>query len=176
MQMRNKRGFWSTNLLHSAGWCLVLLAAVVPARAANNCPWLNEATASGLLGGEAVGAFQAATPQQPAICTFTERIGGATRTLQIRVETASDSAARLKSLEKSCGSDIAPLPAIGNEAVSCSVDNPGKRTAEDAIGRVRDQVFLIQIGSSLSKDPVLTRDNLVTRIHSAAEEVSGSLF
>jgi hypothetical protein len=164
------------NLLRSVGWCPVFLAAVVPAHAANNCPWLNEATASGLLGGEAVGAFQVASSAQQAICTFTERIDGATRTLQIRVEAASDSAARLKSLEKSCGPDIAPLAAIGNEAVSCSADDPGKRTAEEAMGRVRDQVFLIQISSTLRKDPILTRDNLITRIHSAAEEVSGNLF
>lgn len=174
--MRNRRGYFPTNLLHNAGWCLVLFAAAVPAHAANDCPWLNEATASGLLGGAAVGAFQAASPQHPAICTFTERIDDAARTLQIQVETGSDFAARLKSLETSCGSDIAQMPAIGNEAVSCTVHDPGKRTAERVIGRVRDQVFLIQIDSSLKKDPILTRDNLITRIHSAAEEVSGNLF
>lgn len=174
--MRNKGIDRSANLLRSAGWCFVLLAAVVSARAANNCPWLNEATASGLLGGEAVGAFEAASSVQPAVCTFTERIGSASRTLQIRVETTPDFAARLKSLEKACGPDIAPLAAIGNEAVTCSAGDPGKRTGERAIGRVRDQVFLIQIGSSLRRDPILTRENLVIRIHSAAEEVSGNLF
>lgn len=174
--MRDRRVCGAANLLRRAVSCVLMLAAIVPARAANNCPWLNEATASGLLGGEAVGAFQAASSAQPAICTFTERIDGATRSLQIRVETTPNFAARLKSLEKTCGSDIALLAAIGNEAVFCSADNSGNRTAERAIGRVRDQVFLIQIGSSLKKDPILTRDNLVTRIHSAAEEVSGNLF
>ena len=56
--------------------CLLFLVAsisAIPVYAANDCPWMNEATASGLLGGTAVGMFQAATTEKAAVCTFTQR-------------------------------------------------------------------------------------------------------
>jgi hypothetical protein len=155
-----------------------LLAACLiasSAKAANNCPWLNEATASGLLGAQAVGSFQAPVGQ-PAICIFTQQSSGTTRILQIEVDTRPDAAAHLKALEKTCPSDSAPMQAIGNEAISCLLDDRGGRPGGEVLGRVRDQVFVIRVTTSQKNDPFLTRSALQRLINSAAEQVAGNLF
>ena len=47
---------------------------------------------------------------------------------------------------------------------------------ERLVGRVRDQVFTITISTTLKNDPILTRDEIKSRIYTAAEQVSGNLF
>lgn len=137
---------------------------------------MNEATASGLLGDDAVGSYKAASsPGQPATCMFTQGAGAAVRTLVIEIETAPDAAARIKSKQKACSSDASTLQAIGNEAVVCAADR-GSRLGELVEGRVRDQVFTIRISSSIKGDPVLTRESLMNKISSAAEQIAGNLF
>jgi hypothetical protein len=148
---------------------------IMPARAANNCPWMNEATASGLVSGDAVGAFVEGHGLS-SVCTFTQRAGSVTRTLQIAVEIAADPHARLLSLAQACGTSAAPLPAIGNEALICGIDPRRKRSGERAVGRVRDQVFTITLSSSLKNDMVLNKDELRIKIDMAAEQVAGNLF
>jgi hypothetical protein len=146
-------------------------------RAANNCTWLNEATASGFLGGEAVGTFTAGAAGQPAVCAFVNQSAGATRTLRITVEVvAADAHARMGAVAASCGADAAPLRAIGNEALVCAADDHKSGLGARVVGRVRDQVFTITISTTLKGDPVLTRDALNAKIYSAAEQVSGNLF
>lgn len=151
----------------------VLLMAPAAAHAANNCPWMTEATASGLLGGDAVGIFTAATASQAAVCVFTYEGAGARRTLRIAVEVVPDSHARVSAVAQSCGNDAAPLKAIGNEAIGCAVDD---RRGERAVGRVRDQFFTITIGAAAKNDMVLTREALLAKIYTAAEQVAGNLF
>jgi len=96
--------------------------------------------------------------------------------LRIAVEQTPDFLARLESEYKVCGTDPAPLPAIGNEARICNADDGKKVFAERVVGRVRDQVFTITIGSTLKRDSILTREALRTRVSTAAEQVSGNLF
>jgi hypothetical protein len=148
----------------------------LPARAANNCPWLTEATASGLIGADSVGAFSAAADAHPAVCTFTEKAEGMARTLTITIELSPDPHARVSALAQACGGGGAPLNAIGNEAVSCTADLRRGELGERAIGRVRNQVFTITLGSTMKDDPILTRDALKSRIYTAAEQVAGNLF
>ena len=157
---------------------LVLLgAALLPvAAAAENCPWINTATASGLIGADATGAYTPAAAGQPAVCTFTEINSRSPRTLQIRVETTPDAHARLMALDSSCADAASPLPAIGNEAVTCVAADHKDKPAERALGRVRNQVFTITLTSSGKQDDVLTRDELKMRIDTAAEQVAGNLF
>ncbi len=146
-------------------------------RAANDCPWINERTASGILGGDSVGAFTAAAaPGGQAICEFTQQGDGFKRTLEITVEVAADPHARLSAVEQTCGSDAVPLKAIGNEAQICAADERKSELGERVLGRVRDQVFTITIKTTLKSDPILTREELKSRINTAAEQVSGSLF
>jgi hypothetical protein len=158
-----------------ASFVFCILAAPAFARAANNCAWINEATASGLLGGDAVGEV-ITTPGQPTVCTFTQMAEGGKRTLRISVEIAGDAHARLAAIEQGCGADAAPLKAIGNEAQVCAADDRRVGMGERVVGRVRDQVFTITITSTVKNDPILTRDILKTRIYTAAEQVAGNLF
>jgi hypothetical protein len=155
------------------GLCLASLPR--PARASNDCPWLNEATASGYLGGDAVGAFKGTSAGGPATCTFTQHGEQVTRTLTITVEIVSNPHERFSSIAQSCGAASEPLHAIGNEALSCAMDNR-HGASEQAVGRVRDQVFSITIHTTAKDDPVLTRDALKSRIYSASEQVAGNLF
>ena len=154
-----------------------LSAAPALAHAANNCAWINETTASGLLGGDSIGVLtEPAAPGQPTICTFTQDQAGIKRTLRITVEIAADPQSRLAAVSQSCGTDAAPLKAIGNEATVCTADDRKSGPAERVVGRVRDQVFTITLSTSLKCDPILTREALKTRIYTAAEQVAGNLF
>jgi len=155
---------------------LLFTCLPVRAHAKNNCPWLNEATASSLLGGSAVGDFTEATTGQPAVCTFTQQAEGVTRTLRITVEVAVDPQSRLTAMVQSCGSDAAPLKAIGNSATVCSADERKGGLGERVVGRVRDQVFTITLQTTLKGDSTMTRDALLSNIFTAAEQVAGNLF
>jgi len=146
------------------------------AMAANNCAWINETTASSLLGGDAVGQVSAADAGQTTVCTFTQTGTDVVRTLRVTVEIAADPHARVGALAQSCGADSAPLKAIGNEALTCSADDRKGGPSERLVGRVRDQVFTITIASTLKKDSALTRDSLHAKIYLAAEQVAGNLF
>jgi len=160
-------------------WMAMLLGffgAVLPAHAANNCPWMNETTASSLLGGDSTGVYVAATERKPAVCTFTQQAAQGVRSLEVTVKVVGDPQARLAQAEETCGTDPAPLHAIGNEAIFCTGDDgPGQRS-EHAVGRVRDQVFSIMLVTSVKDDAVLTRDALKARIYTASEQVAGNLF
>ena len=155
---------------------VILLALVEVCHAANNCPGINVATASGLLGGDATGSFSQVSPTQPAVCTFVQTSEGGTRTLRIAVEQTPDFLARLDSEYKSCGMDPAPLSSIGNEARICNADAPKKLVAERVVGRVRDQVFTITISSTVKRDFTQNREALKARVSTAAEQISGNLF
>jgi len=160
--------------MYLLGVCLIGVPAA--ARAANKCAWINEATASGLLGGKAVGEVSEAATGQPAVCTFTQITAGAKRTLSVTVEVAADAHARLTAIAQSCGAHATQLKAIGNEALVCAVDDRKGGAGERVVGRIRDQVFTITIGSSLKNDPLLTRDVIKSTIYTAAEQVAGNLF
>jgi len=146
------------------------------ARAANNCPWLTEATASGLIGADAVGAYTTAAGAQPAVCTFTQKERGIVRTLTITVELSDSPHDRMISMAQTCGKGGDPLNAIGNEAVYCAADIRRGELGERAVGRVRNQVFTITLNSTMKDDPSLTRDALKSHIYTAAEQVAGNLF
>jgi hypothetical protein len=159
---------------------LALLAAVLAvasrAHAANNCPWLNEATAGGLLGGPAVNTFTDAANGMPAMCHFEEKGSDGLRTLTITVEVKPDAHAKLTAMMHECGATNQLLQAIGNEAAVCAMDTKRKQLSERVVGRVRDQVFTIVIASTLKEDNVLNKDTLMTKIYTASEQVAGSLF
>jgi hypothetical protein len=174
--MENSRFSFTRTALRMAMLAAVLIAWARPSKASNDCPWMNEATASGLLGGDAVGAFTDAAAGQPAVCTFTYDGQGAKRTLRITVEVTPDAHARVMAAAQSCGSAASPMKAIGNEAMSCAADDRKGGPGERMMGRVRDQAFTVTIASTLKNDPELTRDALKAKIYTAAEQVSGNLF
>lgn len=169
-------GMRSIPVMRIASLCLVLMSSCADCYAANNCPWINEATASGLLGGDAVGAFTEASAGQPAVCTITQTGSGFTRTLRIAVEVTPDTHARVETALQACGKNAAPIQAIGNEASMCLLDNRNASLLELVVGRVRDQLFTITIGTTLKDDLILTRMTLKEKAYTASEQVAGNLF
>ena len=163
------------NIALAVVW-LGLFGLPTACKAANNCPWINEATASGLLGGEAVGAVTGLDSGGTAICQFTQKGDGFERTLSVTVERAQNAHVRLSTIAQGCGSRAVPLKAVGNEALVCVADDRKTGQKERVVGRVRDQVFTITITTTLKADPILTREELTARINVASEQVSGYLF
>jgi hypothetical protein len=137
---------------------------------------MTEATAGGLLGGDAVGNFTAASTGQPAVCTFTQTGANFTRTLRITVEVTPDTHARVQAAAQPCGKNAAPIQAIGNEASMCTIENRNAVPGQLVVGRVRDQLFTITFTSTLKDDPILTRATLKDKAYTASEQVAGNLF
>jgi hypothetical protein len=146
------------------------------AHAANNCPWINEATVSGLLDGQAVGSFTQGPAGQPATCSFVFKEAGGARTVDITVETVQDAHARVMSMTKGCKQPREVLPAIGNEAYVCATEHGKDAMAERVVGRVRDQFFTISFSTTGKGNLILSPQDLRTRISTVSEQVSGNLF
>jgi len=158
----------------AALFCLFILPAL--AWAENKCSWMNEATASGILGGEATGMVTAGGAERATACEFKQLGTGFMRTLSVTVEVTPDAHARLQTIARSCGGDAALMKAIGNEALFCPILDHKDGRGEFLVGRVRDQVFTIAIKTTHKNDPILTREMLVVRIYTSAEQVAGNLF
>lgn len=159
-----------------ASLCLALglALAAASAEAQARCPWLNVATASGVLEGPA--QMEAQTPASgQAVCSFRYATGNAVSSLRITVEDRKDATAGEAALEARCASPGAPLKAIGNEAVFCAKDTRSSR-GEEVIGRVRDRIFTVTISTNAPEDSVMTRDALVGKVQNVAEQVAGALF
>ncbi len=163
-------------LSHLAAIAGFILITCTIARADEKCPWMNDATASDLVGADVSGIFPG-SPGDSHSCTFTVRSGRKERTLQITVEVTGNAHAEyLMSLKRSCRSAAQPLSAVGNEAATCSILHRKMVTEEKALGRVRNQVFTISLGTSIRNDPILTPAMLAMKIDAATEQVAGSLF
>jgi hypothetical protein len=134
----------------------LLLSASALSGAEQPCPWLNQATANGILEGTATAA------NTKSACAFSGKNGD----LRIEVTVAPDAATRLRNLEAACRIGAKPLKAIGNETATCS-----SAGVEQIVGRVRDQLFIITLTmKSFNQQEVAKRGRLV------AEQVSGNLF
>lgn len=150
---------------------LIALACLpLVGQAAEPCPWLNAATAGGVLGGPITRATTTrAAAGDDRSCEFIRQDGSLLFELRIEVETISPAAKDFESYAARCHSAAVPLKAIGNEALACS-DGP---LAEQVLGRVRDRVFLIRIGTNdRSIQPTTLRD----KARKLAEQVAGILF
>jgi hypothetical protein len=143
---------------------LLLFPAI--SKAEITCPWLNEATASGILD------YPASLKVQNTIdnginCAFFSRKQSSIDNLQITVYEGKDSSMSLIHYQEHCSSSVRPLKAIGNEAELCSFGGSG---GERVVGRVRDRIFII----SLRVD--VNRDLLQKKIENVAEQTAGALF
>lgn len=154
-----------------------LLVGILPAAgAANLCPWMNEATASGLLGASATGTYAAATGGRPAVCTFVATEPRGTRSLTINVEEVQDAHERMAAVLRECIGEASAVAAIGNEASVCTANERKDPASELLAGRVRNQVFSITIKTTLRNDPTMDQSVLRSKVLIAAEQVSGNLF
>jgi hypothetical protein len=130
-----------------------LLLLRLAAAADGTCTWMNSATAAGILGTEV------STSVTPRVCDFSHE------TQHLRIEIFSP-VASMRTFLNRCKSQPEALKAIGNEAVTCD----GEASEQIAIGRVRDQVFVIQVKASFPKAELREKTKL------ASELVSGNLF
>jgi hypothetical protein len=142
--------------------------------AENRCPWINKATAFGALGGNEEAATASVSELKGTTCSFVYRDGDITRELRVTVEQTKDWEKTFNAYKTRCGRDVNQLRAIGNEAVMCAANQKGQ--GEQVIGRVRDNVFTINISTSTRNDSLMSREALIQKAGLVAEQVSGNLF
>lgn len=138
------------------------------------CPWLNVATASGVLGGPAL-----LTVENPAAnetsCVFRYQTAKTVEVLQVDVRLRQDAGKGIVADQSTCTGPGTPVRAIGNEAVLCADDSKGSR-GNEVIGRVRDSIFRVVISTSAKNDLALTHDVLEQKARDTAEQIAGALF
>jgi hypothetical protein len=157
---------------------LLVLLAPWPAICQMNtgCPWLNVATATGVLRSSEQSPMAVLAEGGRTACDFTYHDATASRELKITVEEVKDGQQAMTAYKARCGSGVAPLRAIGNEAVTCTVDSKGKSYGQQVIGVVRDQIFTVTVITNRKNDPVMPREALKEKSLNISEQVAGALF
>jgi hypothetical protein len=157
---------------------LLILLAPWPAICQMNtgCPWLNVATATGVLRGNESGPMATLAEGSKAACDFTYHDSTASRELKITVEEVIDAHQAMTAYKARCASHVTALRAIGNEAVTCAVDSKGKSYGQQVIGIVRDQIFTVTVTTSAKRDPAMPRVALEEKSRNISEQVAGALF
>jgi hypothetical protein len=162
------------SLLSIAGFLIATNALIAPPCRAEQCPWLNAATASGFLGGEATMSVTPLTVKGDATCEFALTQSAHTFTLRIAVHTMSQPSQEYSAFVAKCDGVKTPLRTIGNEAVYCVAS--GRNGAEQIVGRVRDRAFLISIASVSSVSGTKDRGSPSEEAINLAQQVAGALF
>jgi hypothetical protein len=139
------------------------------------CPWINEATARGILGG-AVTVTIKVSDHGDGVCEFARPQGAAVHQLRISVDIMTDIPKQFPTYLAQCPPKSTPLRAIGNEAVMCSIQGNGDPYAEKVVGRVRDQAFVVSVSSSVRDNPSMTQEMRREKANLVAEQVAGILF
>ena len=157
---------------------LFVLLAPRPAVCQANvgCPWLNVATASGVLRSSDSETMATLAQGSREVCRFVYHDATASRELRITMEQVQDPSQAMKGYKARCSGNASPLQGIGNEAVACTGDVKGQTDGEQVIGRVRDQVFTVTMTTSARNDPSMSRDELKEKTRDIAEQVAGALF
>ena len=179
--------------LVSAGALFASQSCAGQAGAQAKCPWLNAATAAGVLGGDVQMAVS--TPVEPGpvkgvgtamysdqvrmdrfdvACEFTRKVDAGTDTLSITVKTMSDQAKEFPSFIARCSGPTVPLRGIGNEAVQCVMKNTSGTAQQQVIARVRDRAFVLTISRPATE--VVAGDALRDDTRNTAEQIAGSIF
>jgi len=139
------------------------------------CPWINEATARGVLGGD-VTLTARVNDRGEGICEYSRQQGAAVRQLRVAVNLMTDIPKQFPAYLAQCPPRSEPVRAIGNEAVTCSTEGKGHTSAEVVVGRVREQAFVVSLSSSLQDDPSMTQEMRRQKVNLVAEQVAGILF
>jgi hypothetical protein len=138
------------------------------------CPWLNSATAAGVLGGEVQANVTALTPQGDTTCDFKRTEHSSVSSLTIAVHTMALPSKDFASYLARCTGTPVSLKAIGNEAIQC-VQNNGSG-GEQIIGRVRDRAFVIDLKRGSPGQRSSTASGLSEEARNVAEQIAGALF
>jgi len=156
---------------------LLGLAWLVPTvcHAQAKCPWINETTARGVLGGP-VTLTAKVSDHGDGVCEFSRQEGAVVHRLRISVNIMADIPKQFPMYLAQCPPKSTPLRAVGNEAVMCSVRETGDQSTERVVGRVRDQAFVVSVVSSVPEDPSMTQQMRREKANLVAEQVAGILF
>jgi hypothetical protein len=140
------------------------------------CPWLNAATAGGVLGGEVQSTMSNVTPQGDATCHFTRRQDASNLTLTIDVHTMTLPSKDFPTYLTQCGGTLLPIKAVGNEAFQCVSKGSSTNGEEQVIGRVRDRAFILTVNATLIKQTTPTKTGLSQETRNLSEQIAGALF
>ncbi len=149
---------------------LILLSASL-CKAQDVCTWVTTATVIDAPD-PAVSDVQTVVADAGNTCTFHYRKADSLYNVQITIHTASGDNGDMAASEKQCGSDKTSLTGIGNEAVLCSTGARGERV----VGRVRDQIFVVNVSVKAARDSNETAKSLGDKATLLAEQVAGNLF
>ena len=150
---------------------LTLLAC--PTFSTESCPWINSATASGILGGPVEVIFTHSTRNKDdGTCEFRCRKGALTSAMHIEVATAERPGNLAKFLAR-CNSKPSPIQDFGNEATACSGGHRGGKESELIVGHVRGRIFVIAV---MTTGKSVSSSSLREQARSAAGQVVGNLF
>jgi hypothetical protein len=186
--MQRFRSNISTSLPAIAVAVLLFCCHYAPAQqATENCPWLNAATAGGVIGSQV--RMSVTHPpndraDQPngapgdATCEFTPQDGAANTSIRIAVHTMQDHAKDYAAFVSRCGPSPRKLIGVGNEAVACTLEVSAGTVTEQVVARVRDRVFIFswsmpQADANSSKE---TAQAIQGKLQNTAEQIAGSLF
>lgn len=151
---------------------LLLLSAGGVTSAAAQCPWINKATAGGLLGvhGDLHAIASTVTTNS---CSFEADGSRGMERLLIHVSASQQSSQLVRLYEKDCTSAPVWLSGIGNEAFACGVRSRAPH-AERVAGQVRDRAFEIELVRRVAG--VNAEKKLQALAASAAGQVVGNLY
>jgi hypothetical protein len=178
-----RKNYAKRNGVNGRRWTASIVVVIASAfvspmqcRAQIQCPWLNAATAAGVLGGEVQASTTALTPQGDTTCDFKRTQQSVVFALKIAVHTmvlpSKDFAAYLAQ----CSGTPVPLKAIGNEAFQCVPSKYSNIGEEQIIGRVRDRAFIIDIKRGSARQSTSPQNGLSEEARNIAEQVAGALF
>jgi hypothetical protein len=161
------------NYLSAVVLFLALSCAAPAICRAENCPWLNAATAAGSLKGAVTFTVTlTGDDKQDATCEFIHHDGAVRTSLQIEVATLKDPSHDFTAYSAKCGQDATPLRAIGNEAQVCTLRTKN-RYSEQVVSRVRERAFIVRMSSNTATADGSELRELTRKI---AEQVAGFLF
>jgi hypothetical protein len=167
----------------------------MPCHAESRCPWLNAATAAGVLGGDVQmtvsqpvdpgpvkGVGTAMYPDQlrmdrfDVACEFHRKTDSADYSLHIVVKTMNEFSKEFPAFLAQCTGTTTALRGIGNEAVQCAMKSDSDMLHEQVIARVRDRAFVLTITRQAGHRPAANADQLSNETRNTAEQIAGSLF
>jgi hypothetical protein len=168
----NRRSLAAVAFVAAAG----VFLSPVRCRAQTQCPWLNAATAAGVLGGEVQANTTALTPQGDTTCDFKRAQQASVFELKIAVHTMTLPTKDFAAYLAQCAGTPVPLKAIGNEAFQCVPSKNSDNGGEQIIGRVRDRAFVIDIKRGSARQSTSPQNGLSEEARNIAEQVAGALF
>ncbi len=117
------------------------------------------------------------TARGDGVCKFSRQQATAVFQLRISITKMNDVAKQFSAFLAQCPPKSPPLRAIGNEAVTCTVEGKDGQPAENVIGRVRETAFVISVSSSIQEDDLqMTKQMRHNKAILIAEQVAGILF